>query len=80
MAEPTLTADRPILITLTQDEAKVLQAAVYNGQLSGKIKSFSGLTPSKTAEIANDLFDRLRWLLDENYDRFLEDKYKEFFE
>ena len=60
-----LNAQRPIHMTLTLEEARVIQAAIYNGQLSGKLKTYSGMRPSKIAELATDLFDRINWLLDE---------------
>ena len=62
---PQLNVERPIHMTLTIEEARVIQAAVYNGQLSGKLKTYSGMTPSKISELATDLFDRINWLLDE---------------
>lgn len=64
MPHNTLSATRPSLIALTDDEIKVLIAAVYNGELSGKLKTMSGLTPAHTADIAADLFHRLKWHLD----------------
>ena len=60
-----LNAQRPIHMTLTLEEARVIQAAIYNGQLSGKLKTYSGMQPSKIAELATDMFDRINWLLDE---------------
>jgi hypothetical protein len=62
-----LTTDRPIYMTLTVEEAMVIQAAIYNGQLAGKLKTHSGLTPSRTAELAADLFDRIKWLLNDEF-------------
>ena len=61
-----LNAQRPIHMTLTLEEARVIQAAIYNGQLSGKLKTYSGMQPSKIAELATDLFERLNWLLENN--------------
>ena len=63
MPTNTLSAIRPSLIAFTDDELKVLTAAVYNGTLSGKLKTFSGMTPSHTADVAADLFQRLQWHL-----------------
>lgn len=67
--------ERPIVMHLTIDEAKVIQAAIYNGQLSGKLRTHSGLTPSRTAELATDLFDRIKWLLDDTLDPHLLERY-----
>lgn len=64
MPNNTLSATRPSLIAFTDDELKVLTAAVYNGNLSGKLKTFSGMTPSHTAHVAADLFERLKWHLE----------------
>ena len=70
-----LEPDRPSMIALTDNELKVLAAAVYNGQLSGKLKTFSGLTPSMTADIAADLFDRIKWHLEQDHNQFHSDEY-----
>lgn len=59
------TTDRRSTLSLTDNELKVLAAAVYNGQLSGKLKTFSGIRPSETALIATDLYDRLKWHLEQ---------------
>jgi len=71
-----LTTDRPIHMTLTVEEAMVIQAAIYNGQLAGKLKTHSGLTPSRTAELATDLFDRIKWLLNDDIDPALRERYE----
>jgi len=59
---------RTITMHLTENEAKVLCAAVRNGQLAGRLHSINGMKPSQISEVANDLFDRLLWLLDDTLD------------
>lgn len=66
---------RPITMNLTVQEAMILQASLYNAQLAGKLTTPTGMTPSKTAELAVDLFGRIKWLLDDSFDEAQAERY-----